>query len=293
MTNCFIVELFVDASSHIGSVRSFKTAHNASFKPPLPESDTIQQLNSSNIIAKRLFIHQRLNESKPQDLTQPPRVKRVRMKAADELPRMLDEANCLFWGVALMRLVYDFVDHKLGKMSNSFLDGWDVPRLRFVLSGLAIPLSDTDAVYLIEERIPDTFTKYMINSSLKPMPNLDSAAMYIAEFLCFAQHVQYLKSEQRVFLSDFQGMSSDLNEYEGNFGAGNLSNMLKRFELEHQCNEFCEFFDLDCLVVADQQSADSESDDTTNNPEPDSNRRSSSSRPAPSASGPAVWRPWS
>ncbi len=42
------------------------------------------------------------------------------------------------------------------------------------------------------------------------MPNLDSAAMHIAEFLCFAQHVQYLKSEQRVFLSDFQGMSSDL-----------------------------------------------------------------------------------
>ncbi len=104
-----------------------------------------------------------------------------------------------------MDLVYKFVDRKIEKMSVGAR--LIVPRLRFVHSALAVPVEDTDPVYLIEERIPDDFTKYIVNSSLQPMPNLQGAAKDIAEFLCFAQHVQYQLSERRVFLSDFQGTS--------------------------------------------------------------------------------------
>ncbi|THG93449.1 hypothetical protein EW026_g7790 [Hermanssonia centrifuga] len=239
-----LVELFVDASNHIGLAGSFKTAHSASIKPFLPQSASV--LGTPSIVAKRLFLLQRTDH----DLTQQSRPKRIRMKSVDELPRMIDEANCLYWGTALMDLVYKFVDRKMEKMPVNTAPV--VPRLRFVHSALAVPVENTDPVYLIEERIPDHFTKYIVNSSLQPMPNLEGAAKDIAEFLCFAQHVQYQLSEQRVFLSDFQGGSTlltdcqiiTIEEYSANFGAGNLSDVLKKFEREHCCNSYCRIFNL-------------------------------------------------
>ncbi len=89
ISNRHLVELFVDASNHIGSAGSFKTAHSACIKPLLPRSASV--LGAPSVVAKRLFLLQHTNR----DLTQLPRPKRIRMKAVDELPKMIDEANCL------------------------------------------------------------------------------------------------------------------------------------------------------------------------------------------------------
>ncbi len=209
VTNRFLVELFVNASTpnRIGNAGSFKTTHPAHIKLSHnhSEDDTGTILNVPAIVAKCLFVAQQTN---PSDSTQTPRIKRVRMKATDELPQMLDEANCLHWGAALMTQVYNFVDNTLGRMSRASIHkaGLHIPRLRFVLSALAVPCNfNADPVYLLEERISDSFTKYIINSRLEPMADLIGPARDIADFLCFAQHVQYHLSAGHVFISDFQG----------------------------------------------------------------------------------------
>ncbi|THG95363.1 hypothetical protein EW026_g6275 [Hermanssonia centrifuga] len=130
------------------------------------------------------------------------------MKATDKLSQMLNEANCLHWGAALMTQVYNLVDNTLGRMSRANIDnaGLHIPHLQFVLSALAVLCNfDADPVYLLKEQISNSFTKYIINSCLKPMADLIGPARDIADFLCFAQHVQYHLSDGQVFISDFQG----------------------------------------------------------------------------------------
>ena len=59
---------------------------------------------------------------------------------------------------------------------------------------------------MAEELIPGPFVKYTNNTSPEPLPNLSPDEEYRAEFLCFAQHVQWEKTGQLAFISDFQGM---------------------------------------------------------------------------------------
>ena len=58
---------------------------------------------------------------------------------------------------------------------------------------------------MIEEVINETFTKYIGNGNSRPLPQQDHESEEIAEFLAFAQHVQYEKSGRMAFVADFQG----------------------------------------------------------------------------------------
>jgi len=126
------------------------------------------------------------------------------------------ELNCIGWASALMTCVYDFMKESEADMGSPT---FDVPHMQFVQCGLAISKPDghrashtTHTAYLIEEYI-DTdktsgknwFVKYLNNSSAKPRQFEDPRQTLRAEFLSFAQHVQFWKTEGLAFVSDFQG----------------------------------------------------------------------------------------
>ncbi|KAJ6488758.1 hypothetical protein C8R45DRAFT_827125, partial [Mycena sanguinolenta] len=62
--------------------------------------------------------------------------------------------------------------------------------------------------YLVEEFIEggsDTFVKFVHNGDANPLLDAGDELYYIAEFLCFTQHLDYFKTDGTVFLSDLQG----------------------------------------------------------------------------------------
>ncbi|KAI0686322.1 hypothetical protein BC835DRAFT_1288283 [Cytidiella melzeri] len=260
LDNRYLIQLIVD-NRNIGSKSTFKTCHNAQYYgQPLRPGD-LSILGAKSLVAKRCFSIQP-NTSDGQYSSHSQR-HLARIPTASELPRMLDEANCLYWGTALMGMVYNLIDDpshllpssaacasELESNSNSSSILSAVPRLRFVYCGLSVPVDGGGAVYLLEEAIDAPFTKYVLNNSLSPMPGLKPAQLRIATFLCFAQHAQYLLSEGKIFLSDFQGGGELLtdpqvitsDEYSNKFGQGNLSEVLDNFETLHVCNAYCHRF---------------------------------------------------
>ncbi|KAI0086272.1 hypothetical protein BDY19DRAFT_986757 [Irpex rosettiformis] len=167
---------------------------------------------------------------------------------------MLVEANCIYWGGALMRLVYDFMENfKNNLPPASAASCPSIPDLRFVHCGVAVPSSNKEGpIYLLEERIDDKFVKYILNNSLSPVPHLTGRDLKIALFLCFSQHVQYLDTQENLFLSDFQGGGPLLTDpqvitaskYSTKFAAGNISSVLESFKQLHKCNYYCQWFGL-------------------------------------------------
>ena len=126
----------------------------------------------------------------------------------DELVKMLDKANCLYWVTSLMALVYDFINNSLHCLDKSSNDTIHIPQLHIVASALAVPVDakEHNGIYLLEEHINGSFVKYINNNSITPRPHLTSSEHAIAKFLCFVQHVQYHLSGGLVFISDFQGI---------------------------------------------------------------------------------------
>ncbi|KAJ7592286.1 hypothetical protein C8J56DRAFT_723213, partial [Mycena floridula] len=58
---------------------------------------------------------------------------------------------------------------------------------------------------LIEEEIQGEFMKYVLNSRAVPIMCPRDQGYDIAAFLCFCQHVQYLKTSGLAYISDYQG----------------------------------------------------------------------------------------
>ena len=128
-----------------------------------------------------------------------------------QITKLSAEINCLRWASALMGIVYEFVDNYIqmhGKPS------FTIPRMRFVNNALAI-IDTTRETYMVEEMINEviqgTFIKYIGNGLVKPFEFLNGDAVYRAEFLVFAQHVQYIKTKGLAFIGDFQGKTSISN----------------------------------------------------------------------------------
>lgn len=123
-----------------------------------------------------------------------------------QLKKLTTEINCLRWASALMGIVYDYI----ANLTTAFGDPpFEVPQMRFVKSALAI--SETDRhPYLLEEVIEDAeegcFTKYIGNGSVTPFNFLDGDNAYIANFLSFCQHLQFMKTKGLAIVGDFQGM---------------------------------------------------------------------------------------
>ncbi|KAE9401194.1 hypothetical protein BT96DRAFT_818219, partial [Gymnopus androsaceus JB14] len=100
-----------------------------------------------------------------------------------------------------------------------------------------------------------TFTKYIHNGS--PFPLLDGFEKDydICLFLCACQHLQYSKTQELPYVSDYQGYGNLLTDAQimtspigkGVFGDGNIETCFNSFPLEHECNDFCAWMELQCF----------------------------------------------
>jgi hypothetical protein len=202
----------------------------------------------------------------------------VRMRGRHELDAFSAECNCLVWASILLDLTYRFVDREVKLRGEPESQ---VPTLRFTRVMIAIVQnSSLEKAFLIEEWIRVDgdihFTKYLNNHlpSSRVPPSAPPETHKIAEFLIFAQHLQYEKSQFSAFTSDYQGAGELLtdpqitsnpyvwlvlliiypsqryftSEYGDLFGDGNIPIAFDEFRNHHQCNYYCKFFGLTLLV---------------------------------------------
>jgi hypothetical protein len=141
-----------------------------------------------------------------------------RRKGRHELSALSKECTCLNWASILLDMTYQYIareSKRYGRLN------YYVPELRFARTMIAIVQEGSmEKVFLIEEWIdtdPDTdtvFTKYINNRSakicLEGLPSLE--AQVITDFLSFAQHVQWVKSKNLTFTSDYQGAGNLLTD---------------------------------------------------------------------------------
>ncbi|OJA21477.1 hypothetical protein AZE42_11744 [Rhizopogon vesiculosus] len=103
-----VITLAIDTSTKamIGSAGSFKSCHPALICSPLGGGSMLTlphpaTLSAAQLVAKRVFFRRGQGKG------------RHRFSREDELAKTLDEANCLYWGAALMGMAYTFVDEML------------------------------------------------------------------------------------------------------------------------------------------------------------------------------------
>ncbi|KAH7922899.1 hypothetical protein BV22DRAFT_1016383, partial [Leucogyrophana mollusca] len=167
------------------------------------------------------------------------------------------EGNIHYWASSLMDFTYAFVDHGLEKAD--CVPPFIIPRLRFVYAAIAVPQSTfahgstARAGYLIEEYIgseegPEEFVKYVHNGKAVPLLDPPDPLYYLAEFLCFTQHVQFHKTGHQLYLSDYQGTLLSTHSASDLFGEGNVAIAVRSFQADHQCNYFCKWFGLEPLI---------------------------------------------
>jgi hypothetical protein len=130
-----------------------------------------------------------------------------RYPSAEEKTYIHSEVGCLDWARILLNLTYQFVEAH--KRDQEDFEGI-IPNLHFVEAAIAESYSGKS--FLVEEWINTSkvpFTKYINNAcavSCIP-PHAPEEMKNIANFLCFAQHVQYQVTQGTVFTSDYQGVS--------------------------------------------------------------------------------------
>ena len=191
--------LICDPNEQSLGVGAFKTVHLGYLTLSPLSLHGLGRTPNERVAVKRPFF---TKKGVPDDLT----VSKIQIKRynlSDELPRILTEANMLYWATSLMALTYGFIDRAL--QSAPAPPPFNIPSLRYVHG--AVALSGSRA-YLLEELLDqsegDPFVKYVHNVSLRE----GLAGHDIGEFLCFCQHVQYVKTSRAAFISDFQGQLS-------------------------------------------------------------------------------------
>jgi hypothetical protein len=138
-----------------------------------------------------------------------------RMKGRHELQRLSDECNTLRWASILLDLTYQFIAREIKTRGQPI---YPIPELRFTSVMIAI-VQNPEKAYLVEEWI-DTeydkvpFTKYINNNSAESLvpSSAPEAAHDTANFLVFAQHVQWEKTNFAAFTSDYQGAGALLTD---------------------------------------------------------------------------------
>lgn len=191
--------LEVDLSITDSLKGSFKTSHHGStvfggegLPPPLSGAVCVKQLyftEAGKSVARRY------NGSKEQAL-------------------VYTEALCLDWAVLLLDLTYAFVEDFQSEHGN--FPGI-IPSLHFVKAAIA-ECQVEQKYFLIEEWIDTTkapFIKYIHNGLPVPCvsPNAPTEVLNTANFLCFAQHVQFQVTGGLVYTSDYQGMFINIVSY--------------------------------------------------------------------------------
>jgi hypothetical protein len=127
---------------------------------------------------------------------------------------LIVEITCLNWAHALLEMVYSFIDEQSEAQGSGKSKAIEIPNMRFVQAALAIEQVQQGAearCFLLEELISEkddgSFRKYLNNTSAKPCSFKNADNIQRAEFLAFAQHVQYIKTKKRAYVADFQGRS--------------------------------------------------------------------------------------
>ena len=141
---------------------------------------------------------------------------RITYDSARQAEQLTTELNCMGWGSALMASVYDFIASCAGDLGPP---PFEVPQMRFVQCGLALDTGNDRTAFLLEEHIDLTaangswFVKYINNSSARPRVFSNKEKACRAEFLSFAQHIQFWKTNGLAFVSDFQGATGRCHCY--------------------------------------------------------------------------------
>jgi hypothetical protein len=103
-----------------------------------------------------------------------------------------------------MEIVYDFIAD-----ATATKPPFEIPVMRFVKSALAVAENEEHDTYMVEEVIDELsdgkFVKYIGNSSAATNVFEDKSLEHTADFLAFAQHIQYMKTQEMAFIGDFQG----------------------------------------------------------------------------------------
>ncbi|CAK5277258.1 unnamed protein product [Mycena citricolor] len=188
-----------------------------------------------------------------------------RFDVKNEFRLTVSEGNLLLWAISLFDFSLSFVHsclQTIGTPPSTLI----VPDIRFVEGGVALVhdittgpnvqvASSLRQSLLIEELIPSPFVKFVHNRAPVPHLTVTHELYYIAEFLCFTQHIQYEKSGGLVFISDYQGSkevlldpqimtSPDIGNNGSMFGGGNVAQLFEDFPKKHQCSAYCQFFGL-------------------------------------------------
>ena len=184
----------------------FKLAYFGTSNPPLFGS-------SPAICAKQSFYTKQVERCDGSSMTVRQDIPYDSIKQAQDL---IMEIACLNWAQALLAMVYAFIDEwsEAQARGSGKSKAIDIPNMRFVQAGLAIEQVQLGAearCFLLEELISNSekggsFRKYLNNTSSKPCRFKNADDTQRAEFLAFAQHVQYFKTKKRAYVADFQGI---------------------------------------------------------------------------------------
>jgi hypothetical protein len=192
--------LRVDLSVTDSLKGSFKTSHHGSI---IPGNGELPSTLSNTVCVKQLYY------------TEAGKNQVRRYGGLEEQSLVCAEALCLDWAVFLLDLTYGFIEHYQSQQDDNFQGV--VPQLRFVEAAIA-ECQLEQKTFLIEEWIDTSkapFTKYINNGLPVPCvsPNAPAEVLNTANFLCFAQHVQYQVTGGLVYTSDYQGMFIDITGY--------------------------------------------------------------------------------
>ncbi|KAF5357466.1 hypothetical protein D9758_012549 [Tetrapyrgos nigripes] len=153
--------------------------------------------------------------------------KRSRFQGSLEFDKIIIEANLHHYAVALTTFALGYIDRQIQNKGPP--PDLPIPSLRFVEAGVFVALSNaaqhfkagsgSDApqkTYLLEEHIPISdggdFIKYIHNGS--PTPNISSShpEYQTTLFLSTLQHIQYIKTHQYAYVSDYQSFGGILSD---------------------------------------------------------------------------------
>jgi hypothetical protein len=170
---------------------SFKTAHSGSITS---DNGALPLSLSGKVCVKQLYFSGANGRV-------------MRYQSEEEQSHIYSEVGCFDWARILLDLTYGFIGDY--EEENGAFAG-TIPKLRFVDG--AIAECGMGKFFLIEEWIDTSeapFMKYINNAcAVSCVPqNAPEEMQNIANFLCFAQHVQYKVTNGTLFTSDYQGMS--------------------------------------------------------------------------------------
>jgi hypothetical protein len=199
--------LSVDLAPGLSQMGSFKTSHPG--KVQLDDKSQLLPFTNGTVCVKQMYEQRKQNSGNGAI---------SRLKGHVELEALLVECNCIRWASILMDLMYQFIDHEVKKREEP---PHPIPPLRFTRVMIAL-VSDlpTPKAFLVEEWIgsnddDNRFIKYLnnrgphhISDSVPQAPK----AREITDFLIFAQHVQWKKSQYLAFTSDYQGAGDLLTD---------------------------------------------------------------------------------